>query len=95
MQDISLATMIMQGKLEASQANFRDELYNHSSTSGNSKWDGREVYLTFIIISGGMQWVSSSYNLERISNSLCGDCCSTIMEAVSLRNTSQSHSGTN
>jgi len=60
----------MQGKLEAGQANFRDELHNHSSTSGNSKWDGKEVYLTFIIISGGMQWVSSSYNLERISNSL-------------------------
>lgn len=42
MQDISLATTIMQDKLEASQANFKDELYNHSSTSGNSKWDGRE-----------------------------------------------------
>ena len=29
-----------------------------------------DIIFTFMIISGGMQWVSSSYNLERISNSL-------------------------
>lgn len=29
-----------------------------------------DYLITFMIISGGIQWVNSSYNLERISNSL-------------------------